>query len=139
MRITIDTDDKGNVKLGSFDGAADIPVIDAGPAPVEHIQRMSSVFAAADGGGMSLPISLPSAPDPHAKTPLNPLRAGSAAARREVPATETQAAMPTTDGGRAAHVGAGAAVPAGAATEKPDEPGKPDKPPPKRAKARSKR
>lgn len=128
MRITIDIDGKGNgAKLVSAEDAADIPVIDAGPAPIEHVKRLSSMMAAADGGGMSLPL----ATDIDAKQPLNPLRAGAAAARQTgyVDAEPSVAtSVPTTDGGRAAHLTNNTLPPATA----------PVAPPAKAAKSRAK-
>ena len=102
MRITIDTDDLVKNQLGLADGATDIVVIDAGPAPIEHIKRMSSVFAAADGGGMSPAHLQHDLNTQAAQVPLNPLRAG-AAASQKAPAAQ-DSAVATTDGGRAAHI-----------------------------------
>lgn len=124
MRITIDTDDKGkvnidtddrvNAKPGLFESTTDIPVIDAGPAPIEQIERLSNVITA-NMESVSTTLSHPH-PDPEAQLPLNPLRAGAAAAyqsaanlRTIAPGyTATSAAqdpsIATIDGGRSAHV-----------------------------------
>lgn len=97
MRITIDTEDKGNVnidtqdkrtvnigtaeagidKAGLFENTTDIPVIDAGPAPLQEIERMQKGIAATDVGSISATAS---SQDREAQLPLNPLRAGAAAA-----------------------------------------------------------
>jgi hypothetical protein len=87
MRITIDSDDKGNVKIDTgekgydkprlFEGTADIPVIDAGAAPIQDIERLRNAGTAADVGGVQAHLS---PQDREAQLPLNPLRAGAAAA-----------------------------------------------------------
>lgn len=85
MRITIDTDDKGKVNIdtgdkgtdkpASFESTADIPVIDAGPAPIHELERLRSATTGGEGVSKS-----PSPQDREAQLPLNPLRAGAAAA-----------------------------------------------------------
>lgn len=86
MRITIDTDDKGNVKIDTgesgadkptlFQSTPDIPVIDGGQAPIQEAQRQSNV-AGAEAVSVSASASRK---DREAELPLNPLRAGAAAA-----------------------------------------------------------
>ena len=86
MRITIDTDDKGKVNIdtgdkgddkpGLFESTSDIPVTDAGGAPIQEIERLSSMMAT-EGGTLS---ASPSFQEREAQLPLNPLRAGAAAA-----------------------------------------------------------
>lgn len=90
MRITIDTDDKGNVKVdtgdsgdykpGLFESTADVPVIDAGPAPVQQIEQMQKA-----AGTSELTIEYASAAPGKGEEqlPLNPLRAGAEAAYRD--------------------------------------------------------
>lgn len=87
MRITIDTDDKGKVNIdtgdkgtdkpGLFESASDIPVTDAGGAPIQEIERLRSSMMATEVGGVS---ASPSFQEREAQLPLNPLRAGAAAA-----------------------------------------------------------
>jgi len=81
MRITIDSDDKGNVRVNTgeqgsekpslFQSTPDIPVIDGGSAPTHELERQRNVTASA---------STQSPQDREAELPLNPLRAGAAAA-----------------------------------------------------------
>jgi hypothetical protein len=81
MRITLTTDDKGNIKIDTgekgddkpalFQSTTDIPVIDGGPAPLQELQRERSVTASA------------SPQEREAELPLNPLRAGAAAAYQD--------------------------------------------------------
>jgi hypothetical protein len=128
MRITIDTDDKGNVNIdtgdkgtnkpGLFESTTDIPVIDAGSAPLEYLALLSNV--ATEGESLSL---TPSPQDPKAQLPLNPLRAGATAAYQSAANQRMTAAAPpgsaaayqgtpadhdpsiaATDGGRAARI-----------------------------------
>lgn len=85
MRITIDTDDKGKVNIdtgdkgsdkpGLFEGTTDIPVIDAGAAPLQEIEQLRK-------GSLTAEVSsvYASPEDRDAQLPLNPLRAGAAAA-----------------------------------------------------------
>jgi hypothetical protein len=91
MRITIDTDDKGKVNIdtgdtgnekpGLFESTIDIPVIDAGPAPVQEIeQRARKVDTATEVSSVS---ESQSPQDREAQLPLNPLRAGAAAAYQD--------------------------------------------------------
>ncbi len=96
MRITIDTDDKGKVsvdtgtgtdtginageKPGMFESTADVPVIDAGPAPLQEIERLQKGIPATEVSSISARAS---AEDREAQLPLNPLRAGAAAAYRD--------------------------------------------------------
>lgn len=93
MRITINTDDKGklsidtgdtgDVRPGVFEGTTDVPVIDAGPAPVQEIERMQSVTAVGEVKGLSA-TAVTASPEERGKDlPLNPLRAGAAAAYRD--------------------------------------------------------
>ena len=87
MRITIDTDDKGKVNIhtgdkgidkpGLFESTTDIPVIDAGSAPIQELERLHKVSTAAEGDSVS---TMQSPQDREAQLPLNPLRAGAAAA-----------------------------------------------------------
>jgi hypothetical protein len=87
MRITIDTDDKGKVNIdtgdkgsdkpGLFQSTSDIPVTDAGPAPLHEIERLRKVNTAAEVSSVSASAS---PDDREAQLPLNPLRAGAAAA-----------------------------------------------------------
>jgi hypothetical protein len=93
MRITIDTDDKGKVNIdtgekidtgnkgsdkpGLFQSTADIPVIDAGPAPVQEIERLQKGIPASEVSRLSASAT---SEDREAELPLNPLRAGAAAA-----------------------------------------------------------
>lgn len=101
MRITIDTDDKGNVHIdsgnkgnegrGLFESTSDIPVVDAGPAPLQEVERQQSVMTQAEGGGVSAGAS---PQDREAQLPLNPLRAGAAAAYRN-PANLRNIAAPS--------------------------------------------
>ena len=121
MRITIDTDDKGNVNIdtgdkgnnkpGLFESTADIPVIDAGSAPIEYLGRLSTTASEADSVS-----GTPSAQDPEAQLPLNPLRAGATAAYQSAAYQRTTAvayqgtpadhdpSIAATDGGRAASI-----------------------------------
>jgi hypothetical protein len=125
MRITIDTDDKGKVKIdtgekidelpGLFGSATDVSVIDAGPAPIQEIERMQKAAAASETGLTANVAAAP--PEQREKElPLNPLRAGAAAAyqdpanlKKKAAASEaTFAAQPqqqlstaTSDGGAA--------------------------------------
>jgi hypothetical protein len=123
MRITIDTDDKGNVNIdtgdkgnnkpGLFESTTDIPVIDAGSAPIEYLERLSNVTTGTEGDSLSL---TPSAQDPKAQLPLNPLRAGATAAYQSAAYQKTTAvayqgtpadhdpSIAATDGGRAARI-----------------------------------
>jgi hypothetical protein len=109
MRITIDTNEPADSgeqgKLGSLQ--AGIRVIDAGPAPVENIRRMSGLGIS---GGQGAPVqhaqALVGARARTAELPLNPLRAG-ARGRRESFVAEAAVVRPegiSSDGGRAAHV-----------------------------------
>jgi hypothetical protein len=102
MRITISSDDKGkvhidtgeagqlksdttpDVKPGLFESTTGVPVIDAGPAPVQEIERTQGVIASAEAG-RSLSATAPAASpeEREAQLPLNPLRAGAAAAYRD--------------------------------------------------------
>jgi hypothetical protein len=108
MRITIDTNEPADSgepgKLGALQ--ANIPVIDAGPAPIENIRRMSGL---AISSGQGAPVQYAQALiDARARTadlPLNPLRAGAPGGRGSFVAEA--AAVPEamrSDGGRAAHV-----------------------------------
>lgn len=82
MRITIDTDDKGRVNIdtgeqgGSVEGATDILLVDAGPAPIQDIERQRKLTTPSDVGSVSASAS---PQDREAQLPLNPLRAGAAA------------------------------------------------------------
>ena len=88
MRITIDTDDKGKVNIdtgdkgsdkpGLFQSTIDIPVIDAGPAPIQEIERQQKGTSAAQVSSVSA-----SPEDRETQLPLNPLRAGAAAAYQD--------------------------------------------------------
>lgn len=95
MRITIDIDDKGKVNIdtgdkpGLFGSTTDIPVIDAGPAPIEQVERLSNVITATEGDSVS---TTPSPQAPEAQMPLNPLRAGAAAAYQRADNLRTLAA-----------------------------------------------
>jgi len=91
MRITIDTDDKGKVnidtggdkdndKAGLLESTTDIRVIDAGPAPIQEIERAHKLSTAAE---ISSASESPSRQDREAQLPLNPLRAGAAAAYQD--------------------------------------------------------
>ena len=150
MRITIDTDDKGKVNIdtgdtgdkgnekpGLFQSTADVPVIDAGPAPVQELQRLQKVSTAGEGAGLAASAS---AQDREAQLPLNPLRAGAAAAYQDPanlrkkaaesegtsatqrpsvaqqPATAQQPSITTIDGG-AAQVPARKELPSAATPE----------------------
>src|SRR5437773_2106617 len=121
MRITIETDDKGNVNIdtgdkgnnkpGLFESTADIPVIDAGSAPIEYLARLGTT--ATEGDSVSVTSS---AQDPEAQLPLNPLRAGATAAYQSAAYQRTTAvayqgtpadsdpSIAATDGGRAASI-----------------------------------
>ena len=98
MRITIDTDDKGNVHIdtgdkgtegrGLFESTRDIPVVDAGPAPLQEVERQQAMITQAEGGAAA------AAQDREAQLPLNPLRAGAAAAYRN-PANLRNTAAPS--------------------------------------------
>lgn len=97
MRITIDTEDKGKVNIdtqdkptidigtgeagmqkpGLFEETKDAPVIDGGGAPLQEIERMQKGKTAAEVSGISASAS---SQDREAQLPLNPLRAGAAAA-----------------------------------------------------------
>ena len=93
MRITISSDDKGkvhidtgdtgdvrpDVKPGLFESTTDVPVIDAGPAPIQDIERIQKATAG-EVRGFALPASHE---EREAELPLNPLRAGAAAAYRD--------------------------------------------------------
>ena len=90
MRITINSDDKGKVTIdtgervdvvpGVFEPTTDVQVIDAGPAPIQEIERMQNVAAAGEVRGLS-PLAAAASPEEREKElPLNPLRAGAAAA-----------------------------------------------------------
>ena len=90
MRITIDTDDKGKVNIdtgdkssdkpGLFQSTMDIPVIDAGPAPIQEIERRQKGTSAAQVSSVSANAS---PEDRETQLPLNPLRAGAAAAYQD--------------------------------------------------------
>lgn len=94
MRITISSDDKGKVHIdtgtagdvtpdvrpGLFESTADVPVIDAGAAPIQEIERMQGVTAA---GHVSSLAAAASPEEREKEQPLNPLRAGAAAAYRD--------------------------------------------------------
>ena len=87
MRITIDTDDKGKVNidtgdkgnetLGLAESTTDMLVIDAGPAPIQEIERQHKMTAQPQGESVSASAS---PQEREAQLPLNPLRAGAAAA-----------------------------------------------------------
>ena len=87
MRITIDTDDKGKVNIdtgdkgsdkpGLFESTTDIPVTDAGGAPIQEIERLRNSMMSSEVGAVS---ASPSFQEREAQLPLNPLRAGAAAA-----------------------------------------------------------
>jgi hypothetical protein len=87
MRITIDTDDKGKVNIDTgdkgndrpqlFESTTDIPVIDAGPAPIQEIERVRKSNTAVEVPGVPATLS---PEDRETQLPLNPLRAGAAAA-----------------------------------------------------------
>jgi hypothetical protein len=120
MRITIDSDDKGKLNIqssdkginkpGSFESTSDIPVIDAGSAPVQELQRTHKVSTAAEGESAAMAQS---PQEREAQLPLNPLRAGAAAAYQNPANVRSQAAdyegtpaaqhqsMNTMDGGSA--------------------------------------
>ncbi len=144
MRITIHTDEQGNVNIdtdkpteqpGMFHSTPDIPVIDAGGAPSEHLQRWNALTNAAVAAEPSME---PAARYPEAELPLNPLRAGAAAAYAN-PANKARAAtvnQETTasaysavsaaadssaavDGGAAAHIPKSSAPPEPAPKAKP--------------------
>jgi len=112
MRITIDSEEAGQLKTSLTAGAAADAAVDAGPAPIDHIRRLSKVLAASEEeASEGVDVASSTGPhDPHEKTPLNPLRAGAAAARRKVRSLAEGAegadapAVTTTDGGRAAHL-----------------------------------
>jgi len=99
MRITIDADDKGKVNIhtsdkgidkpGLFQSTTGIPVIDAGSAPIQELERSHKVGTAAEGEGVSAPLS---PQDREAQLPLNPLRAGAAAAYQNPANLRRQAA-----------------------------------------------
>ena len=99
MRITIDADDKGKVNIhtsdkgidkpGLFQSTTGIPVIDAGSAPIQELERSHKVSTAAEGEGVSAPLS---PQDREAQLPLNPLRAGAAAAYQNPANLRRQAA-----------------------------------------------
>jgi hypothetical protein len=101
MRITIDTDDKGNVHIdtgdkgtegrGLFESTKDIPVVDAGPAPFQEVERQQAIITQTEGGGVSAGAS---PQDREAQLPLNPLRAGAAAAYRNPANLRNTAAPP---------------------------------------------
>jgi hypothetical protein len=123
MRITIDTDDKGKVSIetdykgndrpGLFESTTDIPVIDAGSAPIEQVERFSNLITATEGDSVS-PMLSPE--DRLAQLPLNPLRAGAAAAYQSAANQRTLAAdyqgtsaaqdssIAAIDGGRSARI-----------------------------------
>lgn len=96
MRITISSDDKGklhidtgdtgdvkpDVRPGLFESTTDVPVIDAGPAPIQEIERTQGVTAGEVGTRPSVTAAAASAEEREAQ-PLNPLRAGAAAAYRD--------------------------------------------------------
>lgn len=93
MRITIDSDDKGKVKIntgdrvdlvpGVFEPTTDVQVIDAGPAPIQEIERMQKLAAAGEVSGLSATPAAASPEEREKDQPLNPLRAGAAAAYRD--------------------------------------------------------
>ena len=144
MRITIDTDDKSNVNIetedkgnnkpGLFEQTTDIPLTDGGAAPIEHLQLLNNVTIAAEGDNSVTSL----ARDPKAELPLNPLRAGAAAAyqstaqrTRDTSDQETIAvayqetsstqdlSIGATDGGRAAYIPAANASSEAPATTQP--------------------
>ena len=90
MRIIIETDDKGQVNIDTgdksndkprlFESTTDIPVTDAGPAPIQDIERQRKGMTAAE---VSNVYASPSQEDREAQLPLNPLRAGAAAAYQD--------------------------------------------------------
>jgi hypothetical protein len=96
MRITIDTDELGKLKTDLAEGASADAAIDAGSAPIEHIRRMSRVLAAPEHND----VALQTAPLDSYETPLNPLRAGSAATRQRSRAVDDS--MVPTESGHAA-------------------------------------
>jgi hypothetical protein len=112
-KVNIDTDDKGNDKPGLFESTTDIPVIDAGPAPIEQVERLSNVITSTEGDSVYM---TPSPLDREAQLPLNPLRAGAAAAYQSAANLRTTAAdytgtsaaqdpsIATIDGGPSAHI-----------------------------------
>jgi hypothetical protein len=87
MRITIDTNDKvevagdkRTVSPGEAAAEQQVTVVDAGPAPVDLIRRSRAVSLdanAIDAGPTRLSVALPKSEQ---EMPLNPLRAGAAAA-----------------------------------------------------------
>lgn len=97
MRITISSDDKGklhidtgeagdikpDIKPGLFESTTGIPVIDAGSAPIQEIERMQGVAAGEAGKSLSATAAAAAAEEREAELPLNPLRAGAAAAYRD--------------------------------------------------------
>lgn len=121
MRITIDTDDKGNVNIdtgdkdtdkpGLIDSTTGVRVIDAGPAPIQEIERLRKGLPATE---VSSAYASQSPEDREEQLPLNPLRAGAAAAyespanlRKRPPAHERPSvahdpsSINTMDGGSA--------------------------------------
>lgn len=104
MRIPVDTNkaDKRGVEVVD----ADIAPLDAGPAPIEHIMRLSRATMAAGVGGATVKDVPPSA---ETKSSRNPLRAGAAAARKAIAATAARDPV-TSDGGRAVKLPQRAAI-----------------------------
>jgi|SRR5689334_20643323 len=150
MRITIHTDEQGNVNIdtekpsaqpGMFHSTPDIPLTDAGAAPSEHVQRWNALTNAA----ASAEPSLEAAPRyPEAESPLNPLRAGAAAAYAN-PANKARAATVNQETTAAAYsavsaaADSSAAVDGGAAAHIPNVSAPPeDKPKAKQTKRRKK-
>ncbi len=146
MRITIDTDDPAGAKALAVQTASALdPPLDAGAAPIEHIRRMSSVAAApaegadftaqrpsieqdslVDGGRSAHSASTRAVEGGKARDlPLNPLRAGAAAAAGLRGASAQIHATPL------------AATDAGAAAAAMQGPGAPESPKPKPARAKA--
>lgn len=112
MRITIETDEFADGgKLGKVGAMpAEVPLVDAGPALIEHIKRMTMVdggLSASVGGGAAPvhdPGNLLAARVPTAKVPLNPLRAATVGPGAPVAQGSASIESMTVDGGRAAHL-----------------------------------
>ncbi len=161
MRITIDTDaadaisaDGKPLLRSATTGIDPTAAIDAGTAPIDHIRRMSGLgdtgFTRADAseaarsradadGGRSASLESARMPDrlaeaqADAKTPLNPLRAGAAAAARRVGSAQyieyaentgiacdaPNAPLSAIDGGAAAHIASRDAAPSSPEAEAP--------------------
>jgi hypothetical protein len=96
MRITIETDDRRDVRIGAAEIAADMPPIDGGPSPIEHIRRLSGTVATTDAAIGA------ARPGPYSELPLNPLREGQAAALQAT-SSGVASSESTTPGGRAPH------------------------------------